>query len=255
MKRDVFISYHSDMREEACALREFLKKEKISCWMAPDDLPRGKEYADVISNAIADCAVFLPILSEKANESVWLFKELDIAINAEKIIMPFSVDQCALTGSMGFYLADVKRYGKEDGEENTLEQLAADIRRVARKVRAGKWFFTPWVRFGPYKMLSDREEFLAMNAFTLGCVPVSIRWLYLMIDTDFWKEPELLLITLSLFIPWLLGGKIAQKIARRKNKLVIALHAFVSSYLLSVATWVLSYLVMVIIYAGKQNIV
>ena len=47
MKRDVFIGYHNDMRREACALRDFLKNNGISCWMAPDDVPKRKEYAAV----------------------------------------------------------------------------------------------------------------------------------------------------------------------------------------------------------------
>ena len=62
---DVFISYKSEEYGEANNVRKILTANGISCWMAPESIPMGSNYTQVIPAAIENCKVFLLILSEK----------------------------------------------------------------------------------------------------------------------------------------------------------------------------------------------
>lgn len=94
--KEVFISYKSEEFKEASWIKEKLEAEGISCWMAPGSIQGGSSYAAEIPQAIRNCVVFVVILSEKAQTSKWVPRELDQAINEEKVIMPFMVENCSL---------------------------------------------------------------------------------------------------------------------------------------------------------------
>ncbi len=84
-KKYVFISYSSAEYSEAKLVRDVLTENGIQCWMAPDSIPIGSSYAMEIGIAIENCEMFLLILSQKSQESAWVEKELDSAINGHKI--------------------------------------------------------------------------------------------------------------------------------------------------------------------------
>lgn len=131
--RDVFISYKSEEFREAEWVRTLLENEGISCWMAPMCIPGGSNYAQVIPQAIRECTVFVLILSEKAQESLWVPRELDQAINAGKEIMPFVIENCALNDAFGFYLANVQRYDAFLDKAGVLNQMISDIKKIVQK--------------------------------------------------------------------------------------------------------------------------
>ena len=63
MNSDIFISYSSKEYELAKKLKIYLEKNKISCWMAPDSIPKGSNYSNEIPMIIYNVKVFLIILS------------------------------------------------------------------------------------------------------------------------------------------------------------------------------------------------
>ncbi|MBQ7086579.1 MAG: toll/interleukin-1 receptor domain-containing protein, partial [Clostridia bacterium] len=87
--KDIFISYKSDEYNIAKWVRDYLIKCGLSVWMAPEDIGGGENYASSIPVAIENCKVFVLILSEAAQKSRWVPRELDQAINDDKVIMPF----------------------------------------------------------------------------------------------------------------------------------------------------------------------
>lgn len=105
-KENVFISYNTKDSDIANQIRDMLEKHDISCWIAPESIPAGKNYASVIPDAIENCDVFLLILSQNSQKSVWVPKELDKAINCQRHIIPFQTDNIPITNTFGFYLAD-----------------------------------------------------------------------------------------------------------------------------------------------------
>lgn len=107
-KKSVFISYNSKDRRYVEKLTHMLDKMEISYWVAPDMIPAGSNYAGEIPHAIRECTVFLLILSAAAQDSIWVEKEIDSAINCRKTIVPFQVDGAMLNDTFRFYLNNVQ---------------------------------------------------------------------------------------------------------------------------------------------------
>ena len=73
--------------------------------MAPNDIPVGKKYAQVINTAIknSDCVVLL--LSDAAQKSPWVPKEVERAINYQKMIIPIKVEDVVLNDEFELYIS------------------------------------------------------------------------------------------------------------------------------------------------------
>lgn len=100
----VFISYSSKNRESADAIRNLFMENGIDTWMAPYDLTKDNHYIKVINQVIKDCACFLLILSQSAQQSSFVERELERAITYCKTIVPVQIEPVHLDGSFSFYL-------------------------------------------------------------------------------------------------------------------------------------------------------
>lgn len=105
----VFISYRSTEETFAYETKNILKKNGIESWMAPESIPAGSDYGSEIPPAIKGCFAFVLLLSKQAQESKWIPKEMDGAINNGKIIIPFQIDDSNLIDSFDFRLSDSQR--------------------------------------------------------------------------------------------------------------------------------------------------
>ena len=75
--------------------------------MAPESIPGGSDYAHEIPSAIESCEYFLLVLSDKSQKSVWVPKELDLAIDYKKIVLPIKIDSSAMDSSFKLRLSNV----------------------------------------------------------------------------------------------------------------------------------------------------
>ena len=93
---DVFLSYKFEEKAEALAVKRALESAGLTCWMAPESISGGSSYADEIDGAIRGCSAFVLILSERAQSSPWIKKEIDVALNAGKLVLPFLIEEVRL---------------------------------------------------------------------------------------------------------------------------------------------------------------
>jgi len=128
--KDVFISYKSEDFDQAQWLRTVLETNGVSCWMAPASIPGGSNYAREIPRAIDQCRVFVVVLTGRCQSSIWVPKELDRALNSGKVIMPFMLENCALTDDFNFYLSNVQRYAAYQDKMAAAQKLLQDIRAL-----------------------------------------------------------------------------------------------------------------------------
>ncbi len=128
--KEVFISYSSIDMTSAETVRNVLEKNGLSCWMAPRDIPGGSNYTKEIPGAIRGCKAFVLILSENAQNSHWVLKELDSAVNCGKVILPFMVEDCALNDEFNFLLTGAQRYAAYQKKAEALEILIGRIRNI-----------------------------------------------------------------------------------------------------------------------------
>jgi hypothetical protein len=106
MAHDVFISYARDEDEKTAArIREALKSRGIECWMAPHSIPPGKDYAEAIIDAISATRVMVVVISSGANASKHIVNEIENADNRDITIIPFRVENVALSKSLQYYLS------------------------------------------------------------------------------------------------------------------------------------------------------
>ena len=128
--RDVFISYKAEELEEASWVKSVLENNGISCWMAPACIPGGSNYAVEIPQAIRQAKVFVLILSSRAQSSQWISREIDLAINEGKIVLPFMLENCALKDDFNFYLTNVQRYAAYENKLAAAEKMITEIKAI-----------------------------------------------------------------------------------------------------------------------------
>ena len=127
----VFISYSSHNASEAYNTKAILEKNNISCWMAPDSIPVGSSYAKEIPKAIQNCKVFILILSEIAQKSKWIPKELDHAIINSKLLIPVIIEDCQLDDQFAFYLSNVQCYETWRNQQLVYDRIIQAIHQVS----------------------------------------------------------------------------------------------------------------------------
>ena len=106
MAHDVFVSYAAPDRTTAFAVVAGLEAEAIRCWVSPRDVLPGSEYGQAIVDAIKSCQVMVVVFSAEANNSPHVRREVERAMSAGRIIIPFRIDDTPLTGAMEYCLGN-----------------------------------------------------------------------------------------------------------------------------------------------------
>jgi hypothetical protein len=119
MDTDVFISHSTADKQMADTICAFLESKGISCWIAPRNILPGEEWGDSIMRGIQDCRVMVLIFSKAANDSGPVRSEVDRAVNAKKVLIPFRIENVPPTGAMEFHI----------GRRHWLEAYAPPIER------------------------------------------------------------------------------------------------------------------------------
>lgn len=128
--RQVFISYSTKDQLQAEAVRNVIEQNGITCWMAPRDIPGGSNYTKEIPIAIRGCQAFVLMLSQNAQDSHWVLKELDSAVNAGKVILPFQLEDITLTDEFNFLLTGTQRYDAYQKKSEALQNLVMRINAI-----------------------------------------------------------------------------------------------------------------------------
>ena len=92
MDEKVFISYSREDSQWASRIMDILESNGISCWMDRAGITVGGKYTREIISAIKRCEIFLLVLSSNAERSEWVPKELGVAIQNRKYIVPVKIE-------------------------------------------------------------------------------------------------------------------------------------------------------------------
>ncbi len=160
----VFISYSTINKDTADLVKIELNKHDISCWMAPYSIPFGSDYSTEIFDAIANCKVFVLILSKDAMNSGYVSKELDLAVANCKIVIPFQIDNEQLKKNFAFYLCNVQIIHAASSISESLQSMIDFIISVSTNYSSyKKSTIYPMQRFqSPVKSLVGRETYLEL---------------------------------------------------------------------------------------------
>ena len=137
MNHLVFISYSTRNTQVAQKILKALEDRNISCWIAPRDIIGGMEYGDVIDDAVNACKVMVVIFSESSSNSQWVRGELNLAFSAGKSIVPYKIDDTALSGAMRLMLNDKHWISADSLSDAKVEELVHAV-EVALEMTTAK---------------------------------------------------------------------------------------------------------------------
>jgi protein TonB len=101
---DVFISFAARDRKVAERLLSFLEAEGVSCFFAPRDLEGGSHWHEGLYSAIDECRTVVLVLSSSSSRSQHVLREVDIAVEQRKPVLPIRIDRVAPSGGLGYLL-------------------------------------------------------------------------------------------------------------------------------------------------------
>lgn len=103
-----FICHSSTDGREAMALAVALEGRGRSCWIAPRNIGAGTNYPHEIVEGIKRCPEFIIVLSEAAVRSDHILRELEMAVNQRKKIIPLRLAGVTLSNAVSYLLASVQ---------------------------------------------------------------------------------------------------------------------------------------------------
>lgn len=105
-QKDVFISYSRKDQEKADLICQYLDKYGISYWIDRESIHHGNNFKVEIIEAIQTSRVLLFISSFNSNKSPNTVKEVSIAENYGKVIIPIRIDDSAYDISLEYDLCN-----------------------------------------------------------------------------------------------------------------------------------------------------
>lgn len=97
-----FISYSSKELQKAMNFCNLLEKNEVPCWIAPRNIPVGSNYTKTIPTAISSCPVFIILISQNAQNSKFVLRELEYAVSSRKPVIPILLEDCSLSDEFRF---------------------------------------------------------------------------------------------------------------------------------------------------------
>ena len=107
MTPDVFISYSRENQQEVIKLVEYLRAQGVAVWMDESDIHGATMWTKEIVEAIRASSVFILAISRHSTGSKNVVKELALASEREKIILPIYLEQCDIPETMEYQLAGI----------------------------------------------------------------------------------------------------------------------------------------------------
>ena len=93
---EVFISYARPDESMAVTLENELRRRGHRVWRDRSDITPSTTWADAIDRAIADTTHVILVLTSRAVASVQVNRELDLALDAGKNVVPILFEQCKI---------------------------------------------------------------------------------------------------------------------------------------------------------------
>ena len=127
--KSVFVSHSSSDKAVADMIVESLENEGISAWIAPRDIRGGSDYGASIRKGVRECEVLVLVFSKKSNESEAVIREVQLAFNEKKAIIPFRIEDVPVCDGMAFYLSGLQWVDAVQKNKN-LDVLLKDVKVI-----------------------------------------------------------------------------------------------------------------------------
>lgn len=117
----IFISHSSKDAVSAKEVCGLLESSGHGCFLAPRDIRAGREYAQEIIEGIDRADVLVLMLSENANQSPHVLREIERAVSRGIPIVVYKMEEVNLTKSMEYFLMMHQwTNGETDGDYSSI---------------------------------------------------------------------------------------------------------------------------------------
>ena len=130
MNAEVFISYASKDRDRILDLVDRLDAAGVSVWIDQMSIEGATMWSQEIVAAIRSCKVLILAISGSSADSENVVKELALASEGRKRILPVYLESAEIPESMAYQLAGIQRVEFFDGDEEVGQQSV--IRALAK---------------------------------------------------------------------------------------------------------------------------
>jgi uncharacterized protein YjiK len=123
----LFVSHVSEDRVAATEIVEELERRGVRCWIAPRDVRPGRPFDNEIEAALDHCRAMLLIFSEQCNESEYIRREVTVAGEKRKLIIPFRIEDVQPRRGLLVRLADLNWIDGFVSRERAIDELAEKL--------------------------------------------------------------------------------------------------------------------------------
>jgi TPR repeat protein len=135
MKADIhpilFISHVTEDRVAALKVVNELEQRGVPCWIAPRNIEPGKPFDDEIANALDNCRAMLLIFSDQCNESEYIRREVTVAGENQKLVIPFRIEDAQPRRGLRVRLSDLHWLDGFAAHDQAIDELVRRFRPSA----------------------------------------------------------------------------------------------------------------------------
>ena len=128
---DVFISYRRCNADLVKPIENELQRRNISYFIDRVGVDYGMDYSGIIARAVKQCKVLLVVWTQEADDSPDMLREIKMAFDNHKIVVPYKVGTFNVTDHDAIYyqLSAVNRYEVLTQTPSTIKELVNKIEK------------------------------------------------------------------------------------------------------------------------------
>lgn len=127
MTKKVFISHSSKDHKVATAVCTALESRGHSCWMSSRDIKPGENFQGSIVRAIREAGVMVLVFSSNANNSDEIKKEMALASQSRKMVIPVRAEDVTPSEDFTYELATRQWIDMFIDWESSIEKLSQQV--------------------------------------------------------------------------------------------------------------------------------
>ena len=165
---DAFVSYASEDREKAQEICDYLESCGSRCWIAPRDVRAGREYPNEIIHGIEHSRCLVLVLSEAANQSLFVRREVERAVSKRKPVFPIRIEDVLPSPSLELLVSATHWIDAWSGVlARHVERLAKDLASIGdsdyARSRVPESLWSRILKFGQRNI----QSLVALSAITV----------------------------------------------------------------------------------------
>lgn len=132
----IFISHSSTDALTAMEICGLLEQNRIECFIAPRNIRSGREYAEEIVNGIDSSTAMVLLMSEAANASPHVLREVERAVSKNIPILVYKLENVELSKSLEYFLMTHQWINTEN--RGDYSEILKAVRELAQERDNGK---------------------------------------------------------------------------------------------------------------------